>query len=80
LTKVFIGKLGYSKDELNIVYCDNQFNILLLMNLVLHVRIKNIELHHHYIRDKTQARRIEIVYISTTEQQVDMLTKPLRRM
>ncbi len=53
---------------------------ILLKNLVLHVRTKHIELHHHYIIEKAQARCIEEGYISTNEQQVDMLAKPLKTM
>jgi hypothetical protein len=78
--KSLLKKLGYSKDEPIIVYCENQSSNFLLKNLVLHVRIKHIELHHHYFREKTKTRRINLVYISTNEQQVDMFTKPLRRM
>ncbi len=52
---------------------------LFLKNLV-HVQTKHIELHHHYIREKAQAKCIVVGYISTNEQQVDMLTKPLRTM
>ncbi len=78
--KFLLKKIGYSNDEPIIVYYDNQSSILLLKNLVLHVRTRHIELHHHYIIEKAQAKRIEEGYISTNEQQVDMLTKLLRTM
>ena len=45
-------------DELNFVpsntitiYCDKKSIILIVKNLVFHVRTKLIEFHHHFIRD-----------------------------
>jgi hypothetical protein len=48
-------------------------------NLVFHDRSKHIEIRYHYIRDMVQRGALKLQYISTNEQVVDMLTKPLSR-
>jgi hypothetical protein len=48
-------------------------------NPVFHDRSKNIEIQYHYIYDMVQRGAIKLLYISTDEQVVDVLTKPLSR-
>ena len=45
-------------------------------HLVLHARTKHIEVHYHFVRKKVLASDINLVYVSTQEQVVD-LTKSL---
>ena len=46
-------------------------------NLVFHDRSKHIEIRYFYIRDMIQKEAIKLQYVSTNEQVVDVLTKPL---
>jgi hypothetical protein len=46
-------------------------------NLVFHDRSKHIDIRYHYIRDMVQRGALKLQYISTDEQVVDVLTKPL---
>ena len=46
-------------------------------NLVFHDRSKHIEIWYFYIRDIMQKGAIKLQYVSTDEQVVDVLTKPL---
>lgn len=46
-------------------------------NPVFHAWMKHIEIQHHYIRKKVHVREIEIIYIPTMQQQVDVFTKLL---
>jgi hypothetical protein len=44
---------------------------------VFHDRSKHIEMRYHYVRDMVQKNILSIQYVSTSEQTVDILTKPL---
>ncbi len=61
------------------LYIDNQSSMKLVKNLVLHARIKHIEISHHYIREKVQDGIVEINYIPMHEQITNLLTKFLGR-
>ena len=66
------------KEETTIL-CDNQSCIKMTKNLVFHDRSKHIEIHYHYICDMVQRGALKLLYVSTDEQVVDVLTKPLSR-
>jgi hypothetical protein len=78
---VFVQKLfldlGQLVDILVVIYCDNINSILLVNNLVYHVRTKHIKGHYHFIRKKVLAREINLIYVSTEDQVVDIFTKVL---
>lgn len=59
------------------IYCDNQSCIKLSENPVYHDRSKHIEIRYHFIRDYVQKGVVELQYITTDEQVVDILTKAL---
>jgi len=40
---------------------------------------KHIEIQYHFIRDMLQRGTVKLQYVSTNEQVVDVLTKPLYR-
>ena len=61
------------------VYCNNQSAIKLAKNLVFHARNKHIEIHHHFIRERVLEGEVGLKFISTSQQPVDILTKPLGR-
>jgi len=42
----------------------------------LHSRAKHIEIKHHFIRDHVQKGIIDLQFVSTDEQLVDIFTKP----
>ena len=60
-----------------IIHCDNQSCIRLSKNPVFHDRSKPIEIIYHFIRDYVQRGAVELQYISTNRQVVDILTKSL---
>jgi len=60
-----------------VIYCDNINSILLVNNLVYHVRTKLIEVHYHFIREKVLAKEIELIHVSTEDQVADIFTKAL---
>jgi hypothetical protein len=52
----------------------------MIENHVFHDESKHIEIRYHFIRDMLQRGAIKIQYVSTNEQVVDVLTKPLSRL
>jgi hypothetical protein len=65
-------------DALVVIYCDNISSILLVNNLVYHVRTKHIEVHYHFIREKVLTKEIDLIHVSTKNQVADIFTKALR--
>ena len=65
--------------EPTLIHCDNQSCVRLSKNLVFHGKSKHLEIKYHYIRDMVQRGVVELRYISTDEQIVDIVTKPLSR-
>jgi len=59
------------------LYCDNASAINLTKNPIQHSKTKHIEIRHHFIRDHTQKDGIEIMFVKTKNQLVDLFTKPL---
>jgi hypothetical protein len=72
LTELFDEEL-----EPTVIHCDNQSCIKLSENPVFHDRSKHIEIRYHFIRDKVQKGEVQLQYIPTKEQLVDLFTKPL---
>ena len=46
-------------------------------NLVFHARAKHIEVDVHFMREKIEAKQLEVWFVPTEEQVADLLTKPL---
>jgi hypothetical protein len=65
--------------EATTILCDNHSCIKMTENHVFHDRSKHIEIRYHYIRDLVQREALKLQYVSTNEQVVDVLTKPLSR-
>jgi hypothetical protein len=59
------------------IYCDNLSYVRLLENLVFHDRSKHIEIKYYYLHHKVQKGEVNLQYISTDEQIIGILTKPL---
>jgi hypothetical protein len=64
------------KLETTVVHYDNQSCIKLIENPVFHDRSKHIDMKYHYIRDLVKRKTVKLQYISTSEQVVDIMTKP----
>ena len=58
---------------------DNKSALALAKNPVVHERSKRIRVRHHFIRSCLDEGSIKASYINTTDQLVDLLTKPLGR-
>jgi hypothetical protein len=76
LRKIAI-ELGLHKFVPTTIWCDGQSAIKLFKNPIFHARMKHIELHHHYIFERIEAGEIDVTYISTNEQEANIMTMPL---
>jgi hypothetical protein len=72
-----LGDLGLHVDKQVVIYCDNLSSIQLARNLVFHARTKHIEVHYHFIKEKVLASEINLIYVSTEDQVVDIFIKVL---
>lgn len=63
--------------ESTVIWCDNQSAIKLTINHQFHQRTKHIDIRFHFIREAEENKLIQVKYIDTKEQLVDILTKPL---
>jgi hypothetical protein len=57
--------------------CDNESAIKIAHNPVQHKKMKHIEIRHHFIRDQVNHGDIDLSYVGTYEQLVDIFMKPL---
>ncbi|GJS75440.1 hypothetical protein Tco_0725321 [Tanacetum coccineum] len=69
---------GVRLDDIPIM-CDNKGAIDLSKNPVQHSQTKHIEIRHHFLRDNVQKGNISIEKVSSEDNIVDILTKPLKR-
>lgn len=59
------------------IFCDNTSATCLSKNPILHSRAKRIEIKHHFIRDHVHKCVLNLKFIDTDHQLVDIFTKPL---
>jgi hypothetical protein len=72
-----LGNLGLHVDRQVVIYYDNLNSIQLARNPLFHARPKHIEVHYHFIREKVLAGEIDLIYVNTKDQVVDIFTKVL---
>ena len=60
-----------------VIWCDNIGANSLASNPVFHARTKHIEVDVHFIREKVEAKQLEVRFVPTEEQDADVFTKPL---
>ncbi|KAG8503946.1 hypothetical protein CXB51_002234 [Gossypium anomalum] len=73
----FLSELGVIIPQQPVIYCENVGATHLYANPVFHSRIKHVALDYHFISEQVQSGRLRVSHISTTDQLVDALTKPL---
>jgi hypothetical protein len=67
---------GYKLSKVPLL-CDNESAIRMVDNLIEHSRTRHIDIQYHFLRDHQQRGDIEIAYVNTKNQLVDIFTKPL---
>ncbi|GJT12342.1 retrovirus-related pol polyprotein from transposon TNT 1-94 [Tanacetum coccineum] len=59
------------------LYCDNKSTIALCCKNVQHSRAKHIDIRYHFIKEQVENRIVELYFVRTEYQLVDIFTKPL---
>ena len=59
------------------LHCDNTSAISVSKNPFLHSKTKHIPIKYHFLRDQVTNRVVQLNFIPSTEQIVDIFTKPL---
>ncbi|GKE36642.1 retrovirus-related pol polyprotein from transposon TNT 1-94 [Tanacetum coccineum] len=61
------------------LYCDNKSAIALFCNNIQHSRSKHIDIRYHFIKEQVENRVVELYFVRTEYQLVDIFTKALGR-
>jgi hypothetical protein len=62
------------------IRCGNQISINIAKNPIFHARKKHVESQFHFVREKLQSNEIALMYCNTSENVVDIFTKPLGKL
>ena len=71
-----LKELGVKPNCTPLLLSDSTSVVAIATNLVLHSKTKYIEIDIHFVKDKVEKKEIEIVFVSSSDQTVDVLTKP----
>ena len=74
-----LTELGITLPTPPIIYCDNVGATYLCSNSVFHSRMKHVAIDYHFIQDQVQSGALRVTHVSSADQLVDVLTKPLLR-
>ena len=66
-----------SQANIHTFFCDNVVITYLYANHIFHSCMKHIAINFHFVCDKVTVGQLCVVYVSTNDQLVDALTKPL---
>ena len=69
--------MDVSTNDPILLYYDNLKSIHLAWNPIFHARIKHIEVHYHFIRERFLVGDVDLQYISMNLLTIDILTKVL---
>jgi hypothetical protein len=72
-----LKELNVSSPPVARLWCDNLGATYLSANPVFHVRIKNTEIDHHFVRERVTMKLLKIKFMSSKDQLTDGFTKPL---
>eukprot|EP00253_Pinus_taeda_P018698 PITA_18698 len=78
MQKILVGFFGQRMDP-TVIYRNNQSCIKLSKNPIFHDRSKHIDIRYHHLQDCVVKRIMLLLYVSTKEQDVDILTKALSK-
>ena len=70
-------ELGYPIDQPTPIAADNQGSIFLAVNPVHDRRTKHIDIRYHFMCELLEERHAELLFVRTTNQLADILTKVL---
>ena len=72
-----LKELGIISNSTMTVLCDNKATISIAKNPVQHDRTKHVEIDRHFIKEKLEGGTIRLMYIPSSRQTTDILTRAL---
>jgi len=72
-----LKEIEYEQGGSSLICSDNQSTISLANNPMFHQRIKHVEIHAHFLREKVLDGIIHLEYCPSTLNSTDLFTKPL---
>ncbi|RVW59644.1 Retrovirus-related Pol polyprotein from transposon RE1 [Vitis vinifera] len=72
-----LKELGIISNSTMTVLCDNKATISIAKNPVQHNRTKHVEIDRHFIKEKLEGGTIRLMYIPSSRQTTNILTKAL---
>ncbi|WMV09073.1 hypothetical protein MTR67_002458 [Solanum verrucosum] len=70
-------ELGVTIPKAPLLWCDNIGASYLSINPVFHAHTKQVEIDFNFVRDKVARKDLTVQFLSSKDQLVDILTKPL---
>ncbi|KAJ0503054.1 putative RNA-directed DNA polymerase [Helianthus annuus] len=70
-----LTEIGFPQTEASRIMCDNKAAIQISENPVQHDRTKHVEVDRHIIKEKLEAKIIELPFVRSEDQLADILTK-----
>ena len=72
-------KLKIELPNTSTIFSDNQAAILIMHHPEFHAHTKHIDIAYHFLRDLVQFGTLNLVYVNTHQNLVDIFTKALPR-
>lgn len=77
--KRLLNSIGIPQKGPTTIHCDNQSTIRFIKNPVDHKRTKHVDIRFLYVRERVEAKNVEVSYVQTRHQIADLLTKEVPR-
>ena len=74
-----MADLGVGQPSATTIYTDSQSALAVARNPIFHARMKHTEVHYHCVRERLSTGEINLVYVPTQDNLVDLFTKALPR-
>ena len=74
---MLLKDLGVYLCAVPILWCDNVSALTIASNLVFHARTKHIEVDYHFVRERVLQHDLQVKFVASQDQLVDLLTKDL---